>query len=149
MMQNPVFVGLIMWCLAASVHAGGVYKWVDKDGNVHFGDQPTDGHASQIAQPKTQVPSDPVYQERLQRQKQYLNARAEEREQAKQKAEEAKIQKAERQAKCQKAKEQLAYLEAHARLYATLPNGEQKYLTAEEREAELAKMRQQIAEFCS
>lgn len=149
MTRNQVITALMLCCLAMSVQAGGVYKWVDQDGNVHFGDQPTDGNAAQIAQPKTQVPADPAYQERLQRQKQYLEARQEEHEQAKQKAAEEKTQKAERHAKCQKAKEQLAYLEAHTRLYASLPNGEQKFLSAVERETELAKMRQQVAEFCS
>lgn len=149
MRRNTVVAGLMLWCLAAAAHAGGVYKWVDEDGAVHFGDLPTDGNASQIAQPKAQAPSDPAYQERLQRQKQYLDARKDERERAKQTAQEEKAKKAERQAKCQKAKEQLAYLEAHTRLYATLPNGEQKYLSPAERDAELVKMRQQVSEFCS
>lgn len=149
MMRVAIGTILVWVCLAAPVHAGGVYKWLDADGNVHFGDQPTEGNAAQIPQPKTQVPADSAYQERLQRQKQYLDARQEEREQAKQKAAEAKVQKAERQAKCQKAKEQLAYLQAHSRLYTDLPNGERRYLTGEERDAELIAVNKQIAELCA
>lgn len=149
MTRYTVITGFMLYCLAVSVHAGGVYKWVDQEGNVHFGDQPTGDNAAQITHPKTQVPADTAYQERLQRQKQYLDARLAEREQAKQKAVDAKAQKAERQAQCQKGKEQLAYLEAHTRLYASLPNGEQRYLSDAERDAELAKVRQQVEEHCS
>lgn len=149
MTRYSVITGLMLYCLAVSVHAGGVYKWVDSQGNVHFGDQPAETGAAQLAQPKAQVPADPAYQERLQRQKQYLDARRDEREQAKQKAAEAKAQKADRHARCQKAKEQLAYLDAHSRLYTSRPDGKQHYLSPAEREAELAKVRQQIVELCS
>lgn len=149
MMRYAVVTILVSCCLAAAVQASGVYKWVDSEGNVHFGDQPTDGAAAQIPQPKTQVPADAAYQERLQRQKQYLDARQEERVQAKQKAAEAKAKKVEREAQCQKAKEQLAYLEAHSRLYTILPNGEQQYLSDEQRDAELATVRKQVAELCA
>jgi hypothetical protein len=38
-MRLGLFV-LFAMCASLAVHAGDVYKWVDKNGNVHYGDKP-------------------------------------------------------------------------------------------------------------
>jgi hypothetical protein len=40
MRKSLVLVSLLALCAAGVVHAGKVYKWVDKDGNVHYTNTP-------------------------------------------------------------------------------------------------------------
>jgi glutaredoxin len=50
MKKNLWWAGLLVLAIG-SVQAGGLYRWVDKSGNVHYGDVPTE-EAAQIEQKK-------------------------------------------------------------------------------------------------
>ncbi|MBI3901631.1 MAG: glutaredoxin family protein [Nitrosomonadales bacterium] len=50
MKPHLILAGLLLaWCCSAQ--AAGVFRWVDKDGNVHYGDMPAEG-AAQVQQKK-------------------------------------------------------------------------------------------------
>jgi hypothetical protein len=46
-MNRWVFMGLLWLAAGAPVTAGEVFKWVDKDGAVHYGDRPPDNAGAQ------------------------------------------------------------------------------------------------------
>lgn len=49
---------LIALCITGTATAGGVYKWTDAQGNVHFGDKPPDARAEHV---QTDDAPDPTY----------------------------------------------------------------------------------------
>lgn len=59
-MLSVVLLGLAL--AAGSAAAGQTYKWVDKDGKVHYSDQPVAGAEKVELKPLSEVPSIPVEQ---------------------------------------------------------------------------------------
>lgn len=60
-MRNFTFAlaALSALVLSAAAGAGEVYKWVDKDGRVHYGDKPKTTPAEQVAPQPGQLPGEP------------------------------------------------------------------------------------------
>ena len=138
---------LVLALVSQSGLATGVYRSVDAQGNVTFGDAPADGNASEY-QVKPAPGGDPATLERLERQRHGLDARKEERAKASEdKAEQEKLAQ-DQAAQCQKAKENLDVLAQHERLYTDKSGGEKHYLTADERAAEIDKTKQVIQQVC-
>ncbi|NQD36210.1 DUF4124 domain-containing protein [Permianibacter sp. IMCC34836] len=58
--QNRVRLAVLCLAIATlSAAAGQMYRWVDKDGKVHYSDQPPPADAKQTAQMATPVASEP------------------------------------------------------------------------------------------
>ena len=147
-MKKLIQTGILVLALATnSVLAAGVYRSVDVKGNVSFGDAPADANAAEY-QVKPAPGGDPATLERLERQRNGLDARKEERAKAsEEKAEKDKLAK-EQAAQCQKAKENLDVLAQHERLYSDKSGGEKHYLTSGERAAEIEKTKNVIQQVC-
>ncbi len=126
---------------------GGIYKWVDKEGNVHFGDHPVDNNASEVKINSHKGP-DPEYQQRLEKQKQYLMDGQQARDEKKKQRAEAKKNKKQKNLACQKAKKYLTKLEQHGRLYRGNKDGDRQYLSGSERDEEIAKTRMKVKDKC-
>lgn len=131
--------------------SAGVYRWVDEDGRAHFGDRPpVDVDGSDEVVIKQQAPSSPApanvdrrqAQERLL--EQYQRERAEKREEA----EKERQEKAERKQNCAYAREKLTEYLEHGVLYDRLPNMKRRYLTDQERAAEIAQARKEVKQWC-
>ena len=144
--------GLLLAALSAQASAeeAEVYKWVDADGIVHYSDVPIEGAVA------TGIRSDRTDPRRLREQQ--LRQWEQDQKQGEQDA----IQTAENQAaaarraeaeadkvdRCAKARERAAsYATAH-RLFEPLPNGERRYLTAEETTAARTAAEAEVAEWC-
>ncbi len=41
----------VLFCLSSAAGAGSTYRWVDKDGNVHYGDQVPMGSQAKLVKP--------------------------------------------------------------------------------------------------
>ncbi len=137
-----------MVLIVTTVQADGVFKWIDEEGNVHFGDRPpATSSPRSVALPKAQQP-DAATLERLAKQRKYLEARQEDRDQAAAGAAEEEKRKQERAAQCQQVEERLALLEKGGRLYTEEANGERHYLSDAERSVEIEIERKKIADFC-
>lgn len=63
-MRSPIVVIVVSLALAmaGAASAGPTYKWVDKDGKVHYSDQPVAGAEKIELKPVNEVPSVPVEQ---------------------------------------------------------------------------------------
>ena len=61
-MRRLILTGSLLLALSTTAMAGQVYKWVDAQGNTHFGSQPPEGQQAtsintNVATPKTPAPA--------------------------------------------------------------------------------------------
>ena len=138
--------------LAAGASANDIYRWVDAEGNVHYGDRPSGAPTEQrIALSYARTDGGAV-EKRVQARLDAQAVRDEERaladKAAQEAAEEAEIA-AERVKKCESSRARLeTYLQSR-RLYRADENGERVYLDDEQRQEARRKVEEQIAEFCN
>ena len=139
-MRRMILACSVLLALSTTVSAGQIYKWVDAQGNVHFGSQPPEGQKAasvnpNISQPKSPTPAavspKDVEQEKLD----------------KQARKEAAKNDAERAAYCEHTRKDLAQLKANPRLRIE-ENGEVRRLTEEERQERISKSEASIKENC-
>ena len=149
---------LVLGCaVMALTFAGGataneIYRWVDADGNVHYGDRPSGAPTEQRLQ-LTYARTDGSavekrVQDRLDAQSARAEAQAEQQKAAQEAAEDAEIA-AERQKACESARARLETYRSSRRLYRSDENGERVYLDEEQRQAANRKIEEQIAEYCN
>jgi len=143
--------GLLVFRIT-TVPAVEIYKWIDAEGSVHFGDKPSSREAEIIhlkpapAAPATGGPEhEAARRERTQR---LLNEYAAERSER----EEAKAEKAaalaEQRARCAAARREKADLEQSAYLYTRDEAGNKQILPDTEFRKEHARLDAQVAELC-
>lgn len=144
-MRRIILTGSLLLALSASAMAGQVYKWVDAQGNTHFGAQPPQGQEATSINtvvappPKAATPAAPTLPSL--------------EDDAEQKAADAKV-KAEVAAKdaelkkyCESMRTNLAQLRNNPRVMVDVM-GEPRRLTEEERQARIAESEKSIAENC-
>lgn len=144
---------LILTMLAAGASAE-VYKWVDAQGKVHYGERPPVGQDAtelhRASQPYT-PPAEDV--ERARERTELLlegQRRHREAEQEAQAREAAKArEQAQRKRRCQIARRNHRVLEVGRPVYKTNDNGERVYLEDAERQAEIARWAKQIETYCN
>lgn len=149
---TAVVLALILTAAACgAAHSSEIYKWVDAEGNVHYGDRPS-GVASEERLTIRSQPTDPA---RIQQQVQArLDRQAEAAEAAENKPpgptrEERAAEAAERKQKCDMYTQRLETFIVKRHLYRELENGERYYLTEEEMQAARDDVRAKIDEFCT
>lgn len=144
--------------LAAATLAGSaaaeVYKWVDKAGNVHFGDQPPPGEKAvkENIRPPESIKSTPSTApgktpSLLERDLEFKKRRSERLEGEKKQADEAK-QKEARKAECERSRARLADVESGMQLFDYGKDGQRYYLDQEQRNKALNDSRQRLEKDC-
>ena len=141
-------------CIAAliisqAIPAAGVYRWVDEQGRVHYGDRPPSEKEStriEIEAPPTPAPGDGERREKTQR---LLDAMESERDRDKQKAAQAEAEKARREQNCQRARQQAALYQQANALFRRGPDGERIYLSDDEREQGLVRTQALVDQWCN
>jgi hypothetical protein len=144
------------WVVAASVGcatavAEEVYKWVDKDGTVHYGEYaPGNRNVQTIETPDAPPPSDSAAtpSERSEQQKKMIEQMSEDR--IKKREDKDKAAKAEQEAKrlCNEWKTRAATLRDGGRIYRVNPDGERYFMSDAERQKELANAEGQVKRYC-
>jgi len=161
-MLRILVLGLMLAFAAAA--SAQLYRWVDKDGKVRYGDAPPPGVKSRMlgsppsatppaagddaakddaAKDARKGPLTPAEQEQAFRKRQMEARKAQEKEDLARKDSEA------RQANCARARESLANYESGQRVARTNAQGERYYLDDDTRVAEAAKARQAVNDWCS
>ena len=146
---------LLGLCMGLSqVAAAGVYRWVDEQGRVQFGDRPPAHKEAQQIELKTpprsssgSSPSQTPEQRREVRQK-MLDAYRDEREQRQQQREQRAAEQARRQRACIEARDRLRLYRSTSALYELDEQGNRRYLSDEGYEAALARARQEVQRLC-
>ena len=133
------FLVLISVCLMPLSANAGVYKWVDANGQTHFGDRPpVQAASSEVTVKAAPASVDAGARERHQRMTEFLEQQQEERE-ARQSANAKAEEKAEKQAElCRKLRARLKFLASVSTFYNINDQGERVYVN----EAENAQIRE-------
>jgi coenzyme F420-reducing hydrogenase alpha subunit len=122
-----------------------LYKWVDKDGKVHYSDQPPPASATKQINvapgPAAPPPS------ALEKDKALEKTRAQSRDAAK-KAEDAEKLARQRQEACEKARSYLKGIENGGRFTTFDAKGDRVYMEQDQIDAETAKARKNVEESC-
>ncbi|MDD0845511.1 DUF4124 domain-containing protein [Pseudomonas sp. Gutcm_11s] len=143
-MRRMILACSVLLALSTGATAGQIYKWVDSQGNVHFGSQPPEGQPSaavnpNVSQPKVAAPPPAVPKSEAKDEKQEKLDREAKDQIAK--------QDEERKAYCESTRQDLAQMRATSRLRVE-ENGELRRLTEEERQARIDKAEASIKENC-
>lgn len=149
-LRKAVVVGSVV-LLAGSAMAGEIYKYVDTDGNVHYGDRPTGEATEQRMAVVSRGTSSSSVDSQIEQLRERDAARAEaqkQREAEQQEANEARADAEERAAKCQEYRARLTSYGQARRLYKQDDNGERVYLDESERSDAESRLREMIAESC-
>ncbi|MBL8503398.1 MAG: DUF4124 domain-containing protein [Rhodocyclaceae bacterium] len=128
---------------------GGLYKWIDEKGVVHYSDKPPAGKAGEKLKAKSQPPLDAAsspqrsrsWQEQLQDSNERRYQEEKQQKEAQQKAQEA-------EQKCLRARNALDTLKREMPLYRVNKEGERDYMADEERRRLIAGWQQQADAHC-
>lgn len=131
--------------LAAPCATAGIYRWVDAQGNVHFGAQPRSG-AEQVDVKPQIIERDDATREREARTERFHEARRQEQQLA---DEAAGARRAERERTCRQLQQQLSNLSRGGRYFHADANGERVYYSDEEIGAARRQLASRISQNCS
>lgn len=152
-MKSPVqlFIALAILLATATV-AAQVYKWVDKDGKVQYTDTPPPASATKtepkkVDAPAAAAPASAPAKSLQDRAKDFDKRKADEAEKAKKSELDAK-NAAINASNCADARAAVRELEVGRPITRTSETGAREFLDDEARQAEMAKARKAVADFC-
>lgn len=154
MKGKQFLIGLAIIALTAGggAMANEIYKWVDDEGNVHYGDRPTGSATEQRLAANFRRTDSSSVQKRIESLEASQAARQERRAAAAEEAKSAAAQKAEAEEKQKRCETYRARLESYVqsrRLYREDENGERVYLDETETQNARQRVEDLIAENCS
>ncbi len=135
----------------AILHAGlaaGVYRWLDEDGNVHYGDKPPSKEESTLIEINSAPAPRPEDVERRVKTQRLLDALESQREREKHETAQARAEKARQQGNCQSARRQVELYQRANNISRLGPEGERIYLSDEERGQALDRARTLVGQWC-
>lgn len=141
---------LLCLCLfAAPLAMAGTYRWVDENGQTHFGDRPP-ANAKSDELNLDPPPADPdnAARDRHQRMQDFLEQSEQERAERNERESRQQAVAAERQARCEALRGRLKYLKSVSRIYRVNNNGERVYVDEEENERLRREFRTRVQEEC-
>lgn len=142
-------IGIILiFFLCPAAHAAGVYKWVDEQGKVHYGDRPGNNNASKIAVPSSPPPSDKSLSERNAKRDKLLQTMADERKLKEEDASKAKQQSEERKQRCIEAQDKVKRYERARYIYKPTEGGQEIIFSEEERQKATVEAKKAVEEWC-
>ncbi|WP_417515278.1 DUF4124 domain-containing protein [Marinobacter sp.] len=140
---------IIFLLLAAPFTHAGAYRWVDENGQTHFGDRPPANAVTDEVRLKVPPPSsDAAATERKQRVNEFLQQSEKERaareeNQARQEARAAKLE-----AHCEALQARLKYLKSVSGIYRLNKDGERVFVNDEENERIRKEFRARVQSEC-
>ncbi len=149
--RKTVLIGS-MALLAGAASASDIYKHVDADGNISYGDRPSGAPAEQRVNVVSRATTSAQVQASVDRTlalEEQSELRREEREAKKAAQREQAQAAADRASKCSDYRQKMLRYSESRRLYRVDENGERVFLDDSEREKETQHMQGLINEFCS
>ncbi len=147
---------LLMGLLPPASGAGGAYKWVDKDGNVHFSDRPPEEAEESVEELELEADIDPAraaegqarLDDSINSLEQRRSAQDAAAEQRQRQQTEAEREAARRQARCHLARSNLQVLREQRPVYSFDEKGERVFVEDQDRQARIERHEQEVREFC-
>lgn len=131
-----------------SIHAE-VYKWTDADGNIHFGDKPTNINAEKLDVKTKPADKPDDYFERKLKQKKLLDVLVSEAEDKKAEKQKKEAEKKELKRKCAELQKDINYLSEGGRFYTEDEQGEYNFKSEEEVQERLNQLLEYKKKYCS
>jgi len=125
-----------------------VYKWMDEDGRVHYGDRPGSPASEKIEIRRAPAPDEGLELRQEKRQR-LLELYEEERAEKHQKMAEEQAKKSEIRRKCQELKYYQRSLKEARRLYELDNEGNRRYLDDAEQQKAITELDETIQKHCS
>lgn len=152
MRNQAIYTALLLTLVASSgAFAQNIYKWTDADGNVHYGDRPTDVQAEQVA--IASKPTNPSVVRAESKSVENYQAKRAERAAAEAadaaSAAELKAKADDRAQKCTQYRQTMQKFVVSRRLYREDESGERIYLDETETQAARDKVEKQVEEYCT
>lgn len=151
-LNSRISVGLfLLLVMLGSPALAEIYKWVDKNGEVHYGQIPPNENAQQMNTVPSGQASDSKKQDSVSR----LNRQAKELEKDQEMAKEHQKKLAEEEKRkkiknenCQRAQTSYNTINEGGRMYQVDPSGERHYWSDKERATKLATAKDAVEEWC-
>lgn len=126
-----------------------IYKWVDEQGNTHYGERPPQyGNANEVTIRKGPSAPDPVLERHRQRQQKFLDVLQQEREEKKAKQNRKRREREEREMRCYRSKDELETYRSAGSLYEYDGQGNKVYLNDVEREKAIKRVEEDVRRYC-
>jgi hypothetical protein len=125
----------------------GIYKWVDDDGQVHYGERPV-GQAAEKLRIKVPAPATPAASTAEDNKKDDSKQSAQPPARLPDEWVEKKLSSSEKRQRCSSARQRLQTIQGRARLKETDAKGNVRALTPKERDSRIKKLRKDIREYC-
>lgn len=137
----------VLLSFSLGTHAGKVYKWVDKDGNVHYSEHPQGKSSQELHIPAAPTPS-PEQQQLIEKQREQLLDYSDKQKEQKAKQTQEK-KEAEQLAKyCEQARANIKQMEQSSPLITKDKDGKEVYLDEKMRASKIEELKKYIAENC-
>lgn len=149
MKTRIVLLLLLGWTSLAS--GAGVYKWVDEQGRVHYGERPPARTQAQEMQLRESPPgASPEEDEaaRREHEQRLLRAFDEERVQKREQEQKSREEQAKRERNCVLARDRLRRFQSASSLYDLDAQGNRRTLSDAERAASEQRAQQDVARWC-
>lgn len=137
----------LLLCLLPLSAAGEVYKWIDDDGTVHYGQKPPAGQQAETVKPQSSVDTEAARESFRQRQEE-LQSRDEQRAEKKKTEAEEEKKAAARKERCQAAKRALEQMQTQNRIQYINDEGERAYMSEEQRQEREKQAREMKEKHC-
>ncbi|VAW61166.1 hypothetical protein MNBD_GAMMA08-3156 [hydrothermal vent metagenome] len=152
---NPYLKHIILFAslaLMSSMSFAGIYKWVDDEGNVHYGQQrPKDASSQKMNVPQHAPRDTSSYKRPGQKDANAKTNNAQANGSAKkepEKKKETKAEKKRRLAACAQTREKLTRMESIGRIRVVDKDGNTTYMSQKQKEERMAKDRKSLAKHC-
>ncbi|MFL1406865.1 DUF4124 domain-containing protein [Marinobacter sp. M1N3S26] len=140
---------LLLCLLVAPLALAGTYRWVDENGQTHFGDRPpADAMSDEVDLDPTPAEPDAAARERHQRMQEFLEQSEQERTERNEREARAEAMSADREARCDALRGRLKYLKSVSRIYRVNNEGERVYVDDDENERLRREFRARVQNEC-
>ena len=148
-LSTPLLCVLLCW---PPLSQAAIYKWVDANGQVHYGERPADGNPSAREMKIHDITTKPrISKEDLEIEainKSEAEAERKKQEALQPKPVEKKIPPAEKRRLCKQARDDYAKISSRGRMRERGANGEYTYLTEKQRQQRLAAAKKRQRKYC-
>lgn len=151
-MKHRIVLSVLICLLGAAplAFAEKIYKWVDSEGNTHYGSQPGGNQSEELKIHNLPAKSTatPTTQPAGQPQPSFMESFEKEQQEKAEAAAKAAEEKELRDKNCVLARKRMASLEMGGRIYEVDEKGERNYLSDADRQSRLQQAKEDVAKWC-
>ena len=150
--QTAAAVVTLLLALPCAAGASDIYKWVDENGNVQYGDRPVGEASERVAiesRPTDRAGVQARYQAAAQARTERRDADRKAEDENREAEDEARTAAEERRQKCEASRATMQRFVTSRRLYREDESGERVYLDESQSQAARKRVEDQINEYCN